>query len=169
MKAKAIAAGLVAALAVAGSGFAVRATVPGPDREAPPPSICYPVEEITQETEEAQEERVYLGRFYITGYDTCARCCGKSDGVTASGAVAEVGRTCAGPSSLEFGTRIWIDGIGERTVEDRGGGIRGNRIDVLCADHPACYAVTGWYEVYEIIPAEAKKEEPALAGADSGE
>ena len=90
----------------------------------------------------------YLGTYKITGYDTCSRCCGKSDGVTASGTQATVGRTCAAPATFAFGTRLWIDGLGERVVEDRGGGVNGQHIDVLCADHPACYAITGSYDVY---------------------
>lgn len=94
------------------------------------------------------EERVYLGRWYVTGYDVCASCCGKTDGITASGTTATVGRTCA-VNGLAFGTRLFIDGLGERIVEDRGG-MRAEHVDVLCADHPACYAVTGWYEVYKI-------------------
>lgn len=93
-------------------------------------------------------QKRYLGQFKITGYDTCAACCGKSDGITASGTQATVGRTCAAASGLPFGTRLWIEGLGERIVEDRGGAIKGNRIDVLCANHPDCYAVTGIYEVY---------------------
>lgn len=92
--------------------------------------------------------RRYLGSYKITGYDTCASCCGKTDGITASGTQATVGRTCAASADLPFGTRLWIEGIGERVVEDRGGAIKGSRIDVLCEDHPACYAVTGTYEVY---------------------
>ncbi len=23
--------------------------------------------------------------------------------------------------------------------------------DVLCNDHPECYALTGWYDVYEVL------------------
>lgn len=92
----------------------------------------------------------YLGRYKITGYDTCAKCCGKTDGVTASGTQATVGRTCAASKDLPFGTRLYIEGIGERIVEDRGGGVKGDHIDVLCEDHPACYAITGYYEVYII-------------------
>lgn len=96
--------------------------------------------------EEAEPEREYLGRYYITGYDTCARCCGKSDGITASGTTATVGRTVAAGRELHFGATIWIEGIGERVVEDRGVG--NGCIDVFCADHPDCYALTGWYDVY---------------------
>lgn len=30
----------------------------------------------------------------------------------------------------------------------------GNKLDVLCENHRACYAVTGWYEVYVVEEAE---------------
>ena len=86
-----------------------------------------------------------LGTYYITGYDTCARCCGKSDGITASGRRATVGRTVA-MSGLAFGTRIYIEGIGYRVVEDRG--VSGGKVDVLCSNHSECYAITGRYKVY---------------------
>lgn len=87
----------------------------------------------------------YLGNYYITGYDTCSRCCGKSDGITASGRRATVGRTVA-MSGLSFGTQIYIEGIGYRVVEDRG--VSGGRVDVLCSNHSQCYAITGYYKVY---------------------
>lgn len=95
-------------------------------------------------------EMTYLGSWRITGYDLCARCCGNTRGITASGEKAEVGVTCAGPKSLPFGTRIWIDGIGERVVQDRGGAVNGQHIDVLCNNHDECYALTGSYDVYII-------------------
>ena len=101
----------------------------------------------TVEEPEPEPEREYLGRFRITGYCTCSKCCGKSDGVTASGTTATVGRTCAAGKTFPFGTKLYIEGLGERVVEDRGG-FSGNTIDVLCEDHPACYAITGWYDVY---------------------
>ena len=93
----------------------------------------------------------YLGRFWCTGYDVCVQCCGKTDGVTASGAMATVGRTIAASSEFAFGTRLYIEGIGERVVEDRGGAIGGGRIDVLCHDHEECYAITGCYDVYLVV------------------
>jgi len=97
---------------------------------------------------EPEPTMTYLGRYYITGYDTCARCCGKSDGVTASGTYATVGRTIATGTEFSFGTRLYIDGIGYRTVEDRGVG--NGQIDVLCSNHTECYALTGWYDVYRV-------------------
>lgn len=102
-----------------------------------------PLDEI-----EAVPRLTSLGRYYITGYDTCEQCCGKADGITASGAQATVGRTCA-VNGLDFGTVLYIDGIGERVVEDRGGMAAGV-IDMLCEDHAACYAITGWYEVWRV-------------------
>lgn len=110
--------------------------------------VDYSASNSTSCVNEASQKRRYLGTYKITGYDVCVRCCGKTDGVTASGTQATVGRTCAASADLPFGTRIWIEGIGERVVEDRGGAIKGNRIDVLCADHPECYSITGSYEVW---------------------
>ena len=94
--------------------------------------------------------RVYLGRYYITGYTISYADCGKIDGITASGIVASVGRTCASGKEFAFGTRLYIDGIGERTVEDRGGGVHNGHIDVLFATRDECYAATGWYDVWLI-------------------
>ena len=105
----------------------------------------------------------YAGSYQIYGYDTCARCCGKTDGITASGTVATVGRTCAS-NDFPFGTVLYIDGIGERVVEDRGGMAHGV-IDVLCEDHPACYAITGKYDVYIVREGESMQDigfEPPL-------
>lgn len=109
-------------------------------------------EYITPKPEpEPEPKMVYAGDFYITGYDLCYSCCGKTDGITASGVYATVGRTIAASSEFAFGTRLYIEGIGERVVEDRGGAIGGGRIDVLCNNHDECYAITGWYPVYLIV------------------
>lgn len=78
----------------------------------------------------------YVGNFKITYYCACEKCCGKSNGITASGARAEEGVTVsADTSKLPFGTKIYIKGIGMRTVQDRGGAIKGNRIDVYVSSH----------------------------------
>lgn len=105
--------------------------------------------EVVPEPEPEPEMR-YLGEYYITGYDICYECCGKIDGITASGAYATVGRTIAASREFPFGTKLYIDGIGVRVVEDRGGAIGGGRIDVLCNNHSECYAITGYYDVYII-------------------
>jgi 3D (Asp-Asp-Asp) domain-containing protein len=107
-----------------------------------------PLVSVMIELEENEPRMVYLGSYYVTGYDICLDCCGKTDGITASGAVAEIGRTVAASRDIPFGTVLYIDGIGERVVEDRGGAITEGKLDVLCEDHAACYAITGWYDVY---------------------
>lgn len=103
---------------------------------------------VSQDAEQPGPELVYLGSYQIYGYDTCERCCVKSDGITASGTTATVGRTVA-VMGIPFGTRLYIEGIGERVVEDRGG-LEPGVIDVLCENHSECYAITGTYEVYVI-------------------
>jgi 3D (Asp-Asp-Asp) domain-containing protein len=76
-----------------------------------------------------------VGTFKITGYCSCSRCCGKTTGITASGTVATAGRTIAADTSqFSFGSKLVIDGH-TYTVEDRGGAIRGNRIDIFFSSH----------------------------------
>jgi 3D (Asp-Asp-Asp) domain-containing protein len=71
----------------------------------------------------------------ITAYCHCAKCCGKTDGITASSVKAVEGVTVAMDKSIPFGTKIYIDGVGERIVQDRGGAITGNRIDLYFNEH----------------------------------
>jgi 3D (Asp-Asp-Asp) domain-containing protein len=73
--------------------------------------------------------------YIITAYCPCQKCCGKTDGITASGEKAVQGVTIATDKSIPFGTKIYIDGVGERIVQDRGGAIKGNRIDLYFNDH----------------------------------
>ncbi|MBQ9980812.1 MAG: 3D domain-containing protein [Oscillospiraceae bacterium] len=84
----------------------------------------------------------YEGDFKLTGYCPCPACCGiysnMANPVTASGTVAQQGRTIAMSGEYEFGTVVYIDGLGLRTVEDRGGAIKGNKIDVYMDSHSAC-------------------------------
>ena len=72
--------------------------------------------------------------YKITAYCSCARCCGKSTGRTASGKMAKAGRTIAAPSNFKFGTKLSINGK-QYVVEDRGGAINGNRLDIFVNSH----------------------------------
>lgn len=74
-------------------------------------------------------------KFTATAYCGCAKCCGKSTGKTAYGTTATAGRTVAMSSSYSFGTKIEIQGMGTYIVEDRGGAIKGNRIDIFFSNH----------------------------------
>lgn len=75
-----------------------------------------------------------LGIYTITAYCPCRRCCGKSDGVTASGVMATPNHTIAAPKNFKFGTRLVINGI-EYVVEDRGGSVKGKRLDIYFSSH----------------------------------
>lgn len=83
-----------------------------------------------------QNKIFYLGKFKITYYCACKKCCGKDNGITASGVKAQAGVTVAADTSkLPFGSKIYINGIGWRTVQDRGGNIKGNRLDIYISSH----------------------------------
>lgn len=80
------------------------------------------------------------GEIYkITAYCSCAKCCGKTTGITASGTRATPGRTIAAPSRFAFGTKLSLNGT-VYTVEDRGGAIRGNKIDLYVGSHAEALA-----------------------------
>lgn len=91
-----------------------------------------------------------VGKFRITGYDPyCAHCCDKTDGITASGKQATFWNTIAADKSrFPFGTKLYIEGLGTFTVEDRGGAIKNNKIDVAVPSHDDAYKITGNYNVY---------------------
>ena len=72
--------------------------------------------------------------YKITAYCPCAKCCGKTNGRTASGTKATAGRTVAASSKFAFGTKLNIGGH-IYTVEDRGGAINGNKIDIFVNSH----------------------------------
>lgn len=71
----------------------------------------------------------------VTAYCACINCCGKTNGITASGTQATAGRTIAMSKNYKFGTKIEIEGYGIFVVEDRGGAIQGTRIDMFFNTH----------------------------------
>ena len=76
----------------------------------------------------------YIGEFLVTGYCGCSACCGKSNGITADGSHATANHTVAADSRFAFGTELCINGV-TYEVEDRGGAIKGNRIDRFFDNH----------------------------------
>jgi len=77
--------------------------------------------------------------FKVTAYCPCAKCCGKQTGITASGTRATAGRTVAASSQFAFGTKLLING-NVYIVEDRGGAIQGNKIDIYMNSHAEALA-----------------------------
>lgn len=86
-------------------------------------------------------EGVLLGTYRITYYCSCAICCGRVSHTTASGAPTVEGVTVAADPSIPFGTKLKINGH-VYTVQDRGGAIRGNHIDVYVSSHSKALSQT---------------------------
>ena len=91
---------------------------------------------IEQEYTTAVAEREYIEvTATLTAYCPCMKCCGKSDGITASGTQATAGRTVAVDTRLiPYGTEISIDGK-TYIAEDCGGKVKGYTIDVFFDSH----------------------------------
>lgn len=91
---------------------------------------------IEQEYTTAVAEREYIEvTATLTAYCPCVKCCGKSDGITASGTQATAGRTVAVDTRLiPYGTKISIDGK-TYVAEDCGGKVKGYTIDVFFDSH----------------------------------
>ena len=71
----------------------------------------------------------------VSAYCKGSCCCGEwADGITASGAPA-VGKLIAAPGKYEFKTKMYVPGYGTAPVMDRGGAIKGNKIDLLFPTH----------------------------------
>ena len=100
-----------------------------------------------------------LGEFKLTAYCPCVTCCGKTDGITATGTLAEEGRTIAvDPRVIPYGSTVTIyfaDGTSHiYTAEDCGGAIKENRIDVFFDDHQTAlqFGVQRAYVYMEVSP-----------------
>lgn len=76
----------------------------------------------------------------VTHYDCCRKCCGKTDGITASGRVGTPYCSVAvDPSVIPLGADVLVDyGDGELNyykADDVGGAIKGNHIDLMVSNH----------------------------------
>jgi 3D (Asp-Asp-Asp) domain-containing protein len=96
-----------------------------------------------------------IRRMEVTAYCACRECCGwrrtwygravvadgpnrgkpKHVGATASGADARRGTIAADTTRYPFGTIIHVEGYGYGRVEDRGGAIKGDHIDLFFPSH----------------------------------
>lgn len=95
-----------------------------------------------------------MGDCVVTYYDVCVLCCGKDDGITASGTAAAPYETCAvDPAVIPLGSNVVVK-YGDGTLlrlraEDTGKGVRGNHIDVCVAGHEEARALgVRWAAVY---------------------
>lgn len=81
----------------------------------------------------------------VTAYCNCPQCCsyvpGKRTNVgqTASGSQARIGTVAADPKVLPIGTIVYVPDYGWGRVEDKGGAIKGNKIDLWYTNHAAAH------------------------------
>lgn len=116
-----------------------KASVSTPQPQAQPTVEVASEPELTESSSDVNG--TYLGSVKCTGYVATGNPC-------ANGNYPTVGYTVAS-NTLPMGTRVYIEGIGERVVEDTGG-MSGRTLDVFCNSVDECYALTGDYEVYVI-------------------
>ena len=75
----------------------------------------------------ANDPRIVL--LEVTAYTASQEECGKSDGITASGVMVDIGHAAA-PRQVPFKAKVYSPKHGWLTVTDRGGAIHGRRLDV---------------------------------------
>lgn len=81
-----------------------------------------------------------LGNYSVTAYCPCYQCTGNNTR-TASGTMPREYRTMAASKNLPFGTVLYVPALsgtpsnGWYIVEDRGGSIKGNRLDLYMESH----------------------------------
>lgn len=97
--------------------------------------VCEESEHTKVEDNEKENEIRFLGNYKLTAYCACEKCCGKTDGITATGTKATQGRTIAvDPQVIPYGSEV-IFGGKSYIAEDCGGAIKNNRIDVYFENH----------------------------------
>lgn len=91
--------------------------------------------EVSRLERTAHDPTTTTSTYEVTAYTAGPESTGKSAGdpaygVTASGEPVQEGVTVACPPEMAFGTVLSIEGVGERVCTDRGGAIKGKRLDV---------------------------------------
>lgn len=110
-------------------------------------------EEIIQKKKTINTENLPKGKFVInaSAYTAAADECGKSDGITASGVKVRENETIACPKNFAFGTKINIEGYGTYICQDRGGAIKGNKIDIYMETKAEAFAFGRRNLVAEVV------------------
>lgn len=70
-----------------------------------------------------------------TAYCRCAKCCGKSDGITSAGTLAREGRTVAVSRGTALRGMYYIEGLGWRVGEDYLAPGAAARLDIYFDSH----------------------------------
>ncbi|MCM8542990.1 MAG: 3D domain-containing protein [Lentisphaeraceae bacterium] len=119
-------------------------------------SIEAPVKASVEKQEVAVIKKNYQIKIMtVTAYCPCATCCGwkvnrygnpvfnygskrgyrKKVGYTSKGTRADIGTIAADSRSIPYGTKLYVQGYGFGVVEDTGGALKGNHIDIFFNSH----------------------------------
>lgn len=80
---------------------------------------------------EPTRSQTYTVTAYTAGVESTGKRPGdRGYGVTTSGAIVQEGVTVSCPPSIPLGTQIHIENVGSRVCQDRGGAIKGKRLDL---------------------------------------
>lgn len=137
---------VIAILAVRAAGADI---TPEPVAPVEIPSAAKTVTAIQAAQEEPENELIEVALLSqahviedctVTYYDVCVECCGKADGITASGTRATPGVTVAvDPSVIPLGNDVLVDyGDGEihyYRADDVGAAVKGNCIDLCVSSY----------------------------------
>ncbi len=80
-------------------------------------------------------------KFNTSAYCSCAKCCGKTNGITSSGKKATTWCTVAAGNAYPIGTVIYIPALKNKPnggwfiVQDRGGAISNGKLDIYMGTH----------------------------------
>ena len=120
--------------------------LPGDDIPATRPCCMLLDDDTYARPENELIEAALLGKAHIiedctvTHYDCCVACCGKDNGITASGVQATPGVTVAvDPDVIPLGSDVLVD-YGDGVInyyraDDTGSAIKGNELDLCVSSH----------------------------------
>lgn len=137
---------VIAIMAVRAAGADTAPEPVAPVETPPDVKTVTTIQTIQEEPENELIEAALLAKAHViedctvTYYDICVECCGKADGITASGTRAMPGVTVAvDPSVIPLGSDVLVDyGDGEihyYRADDVGAAVKGNRIDLCVSSH----------------------------------
>ena len=95
------------------------------------------IQELREGQDELMEIFSHAETFTITAYAPLdpnaveGMCYSGNPNVTASGGSPIPYQTVAASREFEFGQRLWVEGVGVVEVNDRGGAIKGKRLDLV--------------------------------------
>lgn len=126
--------------ALADGTYVVEGTVDGKALSNPKTYVKGESSQTAAENISAEENHEHtglksLGFFRTTGYCPCRQCSEGWGRHTSTGTIATSGRTIAvDPRVIPYGSKVMIGGV-IYTAEDRGGGVKGNHVDIFFDTH----------------------------------